>query len=219
MIFPGGDKYKYDTDGTESGTKPDEFASYIYEVDGEVRLSMYYEGEAGIQYTFGPARSGKKISTQSTDEETYPKHYFKYGGDGIYYFPNLQPGAISFKFYTETIDYFNLHRIEDSVVKYSPKLVKDAFKFEDDVISKITKDFSDTFFTINKDKTITPNTFTSPMGVTNNTILSYASNKYSLQICSDKGTMYTSNSDFNKSIFDENKRFMTLSYTGDKFIH
>ena len=147
MIFPGEGEYTYSTDGTESGTKPDEFASYKYEVNGELRLSMYYEGEAGIKYKFGPARSGKKISTQSPDNETYPIHDFKYGGDGIYYFPNLQPGAISFKFYTETIDYFNLHRIEDSVVKYSPELAKEATRLADSEQDRIVQLFATTFFT------------------------------------------------------------------------
>ena len=149
MFFPDGSEYTYNTDGTESGTKPDEFASYIYEVNGELRLSMYYEGEGDILYTFYPLPSGKKISIQSLAEKTYPKHKFKYGGDGIYYFPNLQPGALSFKFYTETIDYFNLHRIENSVVKYSPKLVQEAIRLNDNEIKNIIESFKTTFFTFN----------------------------------------------------------------------
>lgn len=211
VYFPNiGGVYTYYEDGTESGIKPDEFASYIYEVGGELRLSMYYEGGEGIKYTFSLPSSGGRAQA---------KLNFKYGGDGIYYFPNLQPGTLSFKFYTETIDYFNLHRIEDSVVKYSPKLVKEAFQFDDIVINNITETFSNTFFTTNEHGTITPTQFTSPTGITNNTILPYDSNKYSLQICSDNGVTYPYNSDFNRSILDESKRFMTISYTGGEFIH
>ena len=60
MYFPNGDRYTYPTNGEASGTKPDEFASYIYEVDGELKLSMYYEGVEGIKYTFSPQSSGGK---------------------------------------------------------------------------------------------------------------------------------------------------------------
>ena len=52
VIFPKGGMYTYPVKGEAYGDKPDEFASYLYEVDGELKLSMYYEGGECIKYTF-----------------------------------------------------------------------------------------------------------------------------------------------------------------------
>ena len=211
VIFPKGGMYTYPVKGEAYGDKPDEFASYLYEVDGELKLSMYYEGGGDIRYTLSEQLPGGKTSGPLPGKNIPILYKFDDGGDGIYYFPNLQPGTLSFKFYTETIDYFNLHRIEDQVVKYSPKLVEEAFKFNDKEEQEIIELFATTFFT-NGDGA-TPNEFISPSNVYGNTIRPDALNKYSLWICPENGYKYSRPDTFDSALKNESNRFMTLHWS------
>lgn len=216
VYLPDGSIYKYfPKTKIEEGIKPDAFVTYFYEVNGETKLSMYYEDIDKSKQIYCEI-----IPLLNIGHSRISKLVFDYGGEGIFYFPNLQAGAISFKFYTEGIDYFNLKRVEDGIIKYSPKLIYEVSKINMD---NILLDFRDTFFKQNISNNYINRDVSFPAGtkgatVNGASILAQNTNKYQLRDCAEFGEKYINDSIYKNKLSKTDDLVMTITKNGNDFI-